>query len=336
MSAVLAALQAQANEVAAISHDMNEVQVGGQQARLLPDGKYAFARLIEYIEFGNHPQEFNGQAKDPALEIQLGFALYGDGIQNEDGTPYIIRPYRFPIKYNDRARSYSLFQLLNWDKTATHFAQLLGKAWLVKISNEPRSKTDQTLVSRLDLTTFLPPLDPVSGNPYAIPVPSDDLYRAFFFDRPTKEAWDSLYIEGKNAKTGASNNWVQEQIMQALNFEGSALQLMLAGAGITALPEAAPAAPQAAIATPVMPLAQPAIQAAPVAPVVQPAAIPAQSAPAVAAPTPLAPVVPASAIPQSGDASSPAQVSAPAPVQPVVAPVALAAPLVVNQSATTA
>jgi len=69
MSAKLAALQAlAAQDVAESGIDLNEAVKGGGGGRLLPEG-YAFGRLVEYIEFGNQPQEFQGQAKDPALEF---------------------------------------------------------------------------------------------------------------------------------------------------------------------------------------------------------------------------------------------------------------------------
>lgn len=297
--------------------DMNEAVKGGGGGRLLPAG-YAFGRLIEYVELGKQPQEFGGKAKDPAMEISIGFALWGQGYQNDDGTPYIIRPYSMALSRNEKARAFLLFKALNWKGTAKNFGQLLGETYLVKIVHEAKSKSDQTIVSRIDLKGFLPPLDPVTRQPYAIPDVPAEQYNLFLWNRPTKGAWDKLYIEGqweaKDGKPAESKNRVQETILGALDFQGSPLQQLLGGA-VTALPQAAaPAAvaPQAvAPAAPVAPAVAPV--AAPVAPVVAPSAIPAAVAPQVAVPLAPAPVVAPAAV-------------APAPVVPTgVVPTAIPA-----------
>lgn len=270
-----AEMQALANEAAEQGPDMNEVQKGGGGARLLPVG-YAYGRLVEVVELGNHPQEFGGKQKDPALEVQLGFALYNTGdrqYQNDDGTPYIIRPYSFAISRNEKARAYLLFKALNWKGTKKSFAQLLGDAFLVKIEHVPKSKTDPTLVSRVDLKGFLPPLDAASQMPYPIPAATDDLMRLFLWSHPTKAGWDALHIAG-TYDDGKSKNYTQERILGALDFMGSPLQQLLFNAGVTALPTApsAPAQPPAAPLPPgagYAPMTPPATQ--PVAPEVAPA-----------------------------------------------------------------
>lgn len=317
MSDYLQNLLAQANEAAEASGiDMNEAVRGGQGARLLPAG-WAFAQLVEVIELGNHPQEYQGKAKDPAPEIQLGFALTGTAPDpadptkqlsycNDDGTPYIMRPWPFALSRNEKAKAYLLFKKLNWRGTAKSFAQLLGQKWLVQIVHEAKSKTDATIVSRMDLKQFLPPMvaaGPQAGQPYQIADADPSLYKLFLWDRPTLEAWNSLKIDGtyeadeNGQKVQKSKNRVQEQILAALNFQGSPLQLLLSG-GVTALPTAAvptqaPAAPVAAPQVAVPVTAPVAAVAAPVAPAVAPqvAAPLAQQAPAVVPPVAVQPPV---------------------------------------------
>ena len=322
MSAKLEALQAlAAQDVAESGIDLNEAVKGGGGGRLLPEG-YAFGRLVEYIEFGNQPQEFQGQAKDPALEFTLGFALTGQGYQNDDGTPYIVRTYNTALSRNEKARAFKLFKALNWKGTAKSFAQLLGETFLVKIKQVPKSKTDPKIVSRIDLDGFLPPLDPVTRQPYPVAEAPDDMYRLFLWSRPTKEAWDSLYIEGEYE--GKSKNRIQEQILAALDFQGSPLQQLLMQSGVTALPTAAPAAPVAApvAAAPVVvaPTPAPAAVAAPVAPAAvpdAPLAVPAAASPAVASVA-----VPSVSVPTPAPvavAPAPAQVGVQVPATPVAA-----------------
>ena len=322
MSAKLAALQAlAAQDVAESGIDLNEAVKGGGGGRLLPEG-YAFGRLVEYIEFGNQPQEFQGQAKDPALEFTLGFALTGQGYQNDDGTPYIVRTYNTALSRNEKSRAFKMFKALNWKGTAKSFAQLLGETFLVKIKQVPKSKTDPKIVSRIDLDGFLPPLDPVTRQPYPVAEAPDDMYRLFLWSRPTKEAWDSLYIEGEY--DGKSKNRIQEQILAALDFQGSPLQQLLMASGVTALPTAAPAtpvaAPVAAAPVAVAPTPAPAAVAAPVAPAAvpdAPLAVPAAASPAVASVA-----VPSVSVPTPAPvavAPAPAQVGVQVPAMPVAA-----------------
>lgn len=308
------ALLAQANAAAETSDDMNEAVKGGSGARLLPEG-YAFGRLVEYVELGKHPQEFAGVAKAPALEVQLAFALWGQGYQNDDGTPYIMRPFRFAVSRNEKAKAFKLFKALNWKNTAKTFAQLLSQAYLVKIVNQAKSKTDATLVSRIDFAGFLPPIDPVTKAPYNIPDADPNLYRLFLWDYPSKTAWDSMYVEGK-FDDGNSKNFNQEYILSATDFAGSALDLLLSASGL--------ALPTAAVAPPVAPAA-PSVPVAPVAPAIAP------TAPAAA---PAAPVLPAgvgyapafSAPPAAPEVAPTAPLAPVVPVAPV-APVAAVAPI---------
>lgn len=285
-------LLAQANAAAETSADMNEAVQGGGGARLLHEG-YAFGRLVEYVELGNHPQEFGGKAKDPALEVQVAFALWGTGYQNEDGSPYIIRPFRFAISRNEKAKAYLLFKSLNWKGTAKTFAQLLGQAFLVKIVNSAKSKTDATIVSRIDFKGFLPPIDPVSKAPYNIPEADASLYKLFLWERPTKLAWDSMYVEGQY-DDGKSKNYLQEYMMGALDYAGSPIDQLLSGPGL-ALPTAPAVAPQ--------------VPLAPVAPAV--AAVPVSPTPPVMPVSPAAP----SAIPAGSPTTSPSS-----PVMPPAMP----------------
>ena len=250
--AELQALAAQAVEESGV--DLNEAVKGGSGGRLLPVG-YAFGRLVEYIELGNQPQEFAGKAKDPALEFTLGFALTGTAPNGEtyhlpDGTPAVVRTYNTAMSRDDRSRAFKLFKALNWKGTAKGYAQLIGEPILVKIVHVPKSKTDPAIVSRIDLAGFLPPLDPVTQSPYPIPAAPDDLYRMFLWNMPTKEAWDSLYIDGEFE--GKSRNRIQETVLAALDFQGSALQTLLGGTATLALPSSPVVAAAALPASPVV------------------------------------------------------------------------------------
>lgn len=353
MSSNLQQLLNEQNEAQAVSGiDMSEAVSGGGGSRMLPAG-IAFAQLIEVVELGKQPQEYQGQAKDPVMEIQLAFALTGqcqtpgpngefEKYANEDGTPYIIRPYSMAMHRNDKAAAFKLFKALNYKGVAKTFGQLLGQKWLVNVVHVPKSTKDKTLVSRLDLTSFRPAIDPMSGAAYPIPDAPDSYYKAFSWAKPTLAAWDSLFVEGewaaqeakdgKPARAAQSKNRVQETILGAVDFEGSPLQALLLANG-KPIPVKAAASPVAAPQAVVAPPASPVVAAAPVAAVQAPAVPTVAAQPgAVAAPavTPAAAVAaPVVAPAVVGEVAAPLAVQAPVVAPPGIAPVAVAAPNVV-------
>lgn len=288
-------IQQLANQQAEVSEDMNEAS--GSGSKLLPAGAY-LGRVCEYIDLGVQPQEFNGKAKDPAPQIRIGVALFGPNAQGADGSPYIMRSSDITVYRNDKAGAFKAFKAMNWkgDKNIKHFAQFLGQAFIFQVGVKT-SKTSNRQYNTLDLDKTTAAINPLDNSMYPVPELTDDLYRVLLWDFPTKEDWDALFIDG-NRDDGKSKNFIQEKIMSALNFQGSPLQLLLAGAGINTLPSAP--------AQPATPVAQP--QAA--------APVPAPSAPApVSVPPVLAPE-----IPQNISAPTPAPVQAPIaqPALPVI------------------
>jgi hypothetical protein len=80
--------------------------------------------------------------------------------------------------------------------------------------------------------------DALTGNVTLLPVPEPTLpLRLLLWDTPTKEQWDSVFIDGtrmvKNEageEVEESKNWLQRDIVTAaLNFGGSPLEQMLNG-----------------------------------------------------------------------------------------------------------
>lgn len=269
---VLETLKAQAAQAAEVGVNMTEVEVGGG-GRLLPAG-YALGRLVEYVELGKQPQSYNGEAKADEFEVQLGFALWGKGVpdpanpgkylegsqvEEDDGSPYIIRPFPIKLSRNSKAKAFNLFKVMNWTGKHTHFGQMLGEAFLIPIIHKDVPAKDGQAarkVHRVDLDKILPPLDQLSKQPYPVPQAEDKLYRAFFWDFPTKEAWASLYVEGKY-ENGDSKNVLQEKIMAAKNYAGSPLDVLLSGG--LALPRIGETPAEPAAEAPAVPAGLPAL-----------------------------------------------------------------------------
>jgi hypothetical protein len=314
MSTILEQIAALAAQAAQTGINMTEAVKGGGGARTLPTG-YAFARLVEYVEYGTQPQTMQGQPKPPSKEFTLGFALTGfapnpDPTQpalpyaNDDGTPYILRTFSIKESANDKAGAYLLFKSMNWKGDKTHFAQLLTDGFLVRIEQYTSKTPGSKPRSIINLKDIRPPVqsNPVTGQTEAYPIAparEQDL-KLFLWDYPTEAAWETFKIDGLN-DDGSSKNFIQDKMLGALDFSGSSLEAMLVGSG--------------------KPFTRPAPKAvAPAAP--QPAAPPAQMPAAVMPAAPTMPTVPAMHVPASPPFPTPHQ-----PVSPATAAV-LATPVV--------
>jgi hypothetical protein len=242
-----------AQNAALVEVDMSETSSGGGGARRILPGGMAMAQLVRYIEFGKHAREYQGQAKTPAMVFRMGIALWGDSDpQNplpqkerpetlfhtlkEDGTitPTILNSFDLTIGNNEKSKAKIIFDRLNWRKDSSfkNFAQFLGHKFLVPILSKvgkPKDGKPGQPYNEIDWKNLLPPFDQLTRQPYPIPEAPDDSYQLFLWDSPTKECWDTLFIEGTNEKTGKSKNFLQAKCLEATNFRGSALEQMLGG-----------------------------------------------------------------------------------------------------------
>lgn len=252
MTINLNALSSLVNEtVATQGIDQSVTQAGGNFADvLLPRGTY-FGRFMEYIELGKKiPMHMGKPTGKPAvMNVRLGFIVY-----TPDGSIKRINPFPMAISSFEKAKFKQVFDKMNYDGTLKHMAQRLGQAFMFEVEQytSKAGKTSNT-IDFLSLRT-LPKFDPQTGAPVELPALDESGLRLFLFDNPTKETWDSLHIE--------KNNFLQEDILSAVNFEGSALQQMLMGD----VPDMAAMAAPASVSAPAAPAA-PAAPVAPVAPV---------------------------------------------------------------------
>lgn len=230
--------------------DQSVTQSGGNFADvLLPKGTY-FGRFMEYIELGKKiPMHMGKPTGKPAvMNVRLGFIVY-----TPDGSIKRINPFPMSISSFEKAKFKQVFDKMNYDGTLKHMAQRLGQAFMFEVEQytSKAGKTSNT-IDFLSLRT-LPRFDPQTGQAVELPALDEAGLRLFLFDNPTKETWDSLFIE--------KNNFLQEDILSAVNYEGSPLQQLLEGA----VPSPEALAPQAPAAAPTAPA-----PAAPVPPAVPP------------------------------------------------------------------
>lgn len=239
--------QARAAAAQGAAENMTETTKGGG-GRVLPEG-IALARFTSYIEKGSHVQTYNGEAKAPAPQFQLGFTIVGGRGINTKGEPEnmvqddvfpSVNSYDIALSRNVKSNSIKIFNSMNYKRDVTTFPELLGRLFLLKISHAER---DGKKVHRVDWKSIQAPIDPMTATPYEAPEAPDDAYRLFLWNHPTKEQWDSLFIEGSR-DDGTSKNFIQEDLMKAVDFLGSPLEALLSGAELPALTtEAAPEAP---------------------------------------------------------------------------------------------
>lgn len=233
-------LLALANEAAEVaSTNMSETSSGGER-QLLAAGAY-LGRFVEYLEFGKHAGEYQGKPTKAAPVIRIAFALFGTDA-SDPAKPYILRSFDMRLGNNEKSKTKLAFDRMNYKGTATHFAQLLGQAYLIHVK-VVKAKTSGKERNEISYAELAPPIEPLSKQPYPVPEVSDDLYRLFLWDIPRIEAWDAMHIEGVTDE-GKSKNYLQNMCFVAENFHGSALESLLKNNGVElTLPEPEPEAP---------------------------------------------------------------------------------------------
>lgn len=199
--------------------DMSTASTGGGERYVLPEGS-AIGRLVSYIEVGKKPMEYQGQAKPPALHVRLGFALYGEGYQRDDGKPRIIRSFAMNLSNNEKAKTFKLFKRMNYKGIHKNFAQMLGETFIVPIKHKAGAKG--AVYANIDFEQIAPGIEPISRRPYEIPTTPDEMYQLFLWNNPTLEQWNSIHIEG-------DNNFLQEECLSAVDFPNSKLDQLLNG-----------------------------------------------------------------------------------------------------------
>lgn len=239
-------IDAAVQQAAAKGPNMNEAQKGGSVAYVPPAEGVCRLRLVGYIEGGRQVHEFQGVTsyKD---KVKLIFELSGPKHQPrvlDDGT---VIPHRLTVEetlsLSEKANFYKLFRAMNYDGEARHMAQLLGREFLGTIVHYTTKKgnTVARLKGQNGYTVRSPYYeDPITGDKHHVVAdPAVSELRCFLWEFPSKEMWDSLYIEGEYEERkddkgnvimpARSKNTLQEWIMSAQNWKGSPMEDILQG-----------------------------------------------------------------------------------------------------------
>lgn len=246
------------DEVVKTQDDMTATSSGGSFVRELPIAKVGFGRLSGYVEVGIHEHGKAPHRKPKPLarfSITLLSKHHFFNIGKEEtlkSVPHVMH-LTLPISTNESSDYIKVFQAMNWDQKARHPIQLLNKPFKIAVTHTMNPETKKPQYANLwkgsvkdKIWSFSAPVieDPETGEKTSIankvpPLPNGvaDI-SAFLFSNPCQESFDSLFIEGTRDVKGkdgvvrtVTKNFIQEQIMTALNFAGSEVEALIGGMG---------------------------------------------------------------------------------------------------------
>jgi hypothetical protein len=249
------------------TEDQSVVTAGGDFVYELPVEGLTVGRLIEYVELGKRPQKpWQGKSKPPVDMVRLTFELLSPAknikeieVNGEKRTVAEYITITIAKKQGEKARFKKLFNKLVYGRPIKHLARCLGNAYTITIvhntvaakDGHPEKKYANIEKDGEWLIGAPFAVDAITGTKTEYPVPGNmHPLKIFLWDNPTKETWDSLFIDGtrdvKNDKGEVigqeSKNWLQESILSAVDFPGSKLQLLLGGVAGSDLPMEEPKA----------------------------------------------------------------------------------------------
>lgn len=241
--------KALADEAAEYENQSETTSGGGDfEQREIPAG-VTFGRLIEYIELGNQPQHaYDGKVKPDADQVRITFELLHPKknfreVEIDGVTKKFADKISITIKksLHEKSGYTKLFKAMKYGREVAHMAQMLNEAFLLTVTHG-KSKDGKKTYYNLQAggvwnigAPFM--VDPMEGTQTPIPVgPALSPIRIFLWNKPSKETWATLFIDGDRTVKDAegnekieSKNWLQNKILGASNFTGSPLEDMLAG-----------------------------------------------------------------------------------------------------------
>lgn len=256
-------MQAMIDQAAAMEDQSVSTQGGGGSREFPLPGTH-FLRFVEYVEQGKHTSTGKYGTKTQE-KVRLGFELVGKKAFREvtvnGETKQVGFPISIPVNKSSSSKGdfQKIFHALDAGRGKKHFAQMLGEPFMAQVTavdadGNVVSGDDpdyQKKVKYLNLFsgaldskawTFRAPVqeDPETGETkrYNVPPATLDL-RMFLWNVPTIESWQSLYIDGtrevkdeKGNVKQVSKNFIQERCMEADNWQGSPMHLLLAKNGM--------------------------------------------------------------------------------------------------------
>lgn len=282
------------NQAAAESIDLSEASSGGGGGYEPAAEGICIPVLVGYLELGRRLKKgFQGAPDKKVRQAKWIFEIHGTNrvTTNDEGVKSVKRVtiktwLPEPGKQaSDKSGFYKLFSALNYDKDPAIKipAQLIGRHMLGTIEHyEFESNGEKVKMASLggakDGFLLSPPRTPIIDELTGVPtgeyrvIPCPEIIgdrKVFLWDYANKAMWDSLFIEGeyeaveakdgKPARPAKSKNVIQQELRQALDWEGSPIATILASAGVeldvTEIEQASSNAPAGSAAAAADPLA---------------------------------------------------------------------------------
>lgn len=218
-----------------------------------PEEGTSLARFVDYIEVGEQKQRaYKGKEKQPAPKAYITFELLSKkwikDIERDGKTVTVADriTVSLAISTHKKASFKKLFEKMRYGREDIHhMSQMLGEGFKVtvvhnKVEEGPNAGKVYANITDADGNYLVDgpfKKDDLEGTSVKVKVPdalSDE--RMFIWDEPNKEQWDSIFIDGEKEVTDekgknktVSKNWLQNMILDAVNFEGSPVQAFLEG-----------------------------------------------------------------------------------------------------------
>lgn len=242
---LLAGLNEVVEEVVKIEGvDHNEESSGGGgsfERVVLEDGIYPCYPVM-YVELGTQLfKGFQGAKDTKSKAVRVGFAVFDFDNVDEEGNPRytVIDTGYTPMKLsqNPKAKFFKLQKALNWnnDPQMNHMAKFLGSAHTYEVKVEKGVSKKGTEYNKLLLETLVPAFTGGRGaSRVRETLPEIPLteYSILLWNNPRQDHWDSIRRGKEGTSPTDERNFLQYECLQALDFDGSALDLMLREQGL--------------------------------------------------------------------------------------------------------
>lgn len=230
--------------------DKLATKITQEQAKAAPRERMragpALLRLRSYLELGlKTPKDVTHK---PTRSVRLTFEMHHPDHMisgtKEDGTTYAFAP-TLNVYVNiagPTSRFGKLFAKMNYDGTAVHMSQLVGKPFFAQLSHNGEYDNLSNAAGEWEIGAPLY-TDPMTTKVTELTVPEmDGDPQVFLYDHPEldeddiREMWEGIFIDGTKPD-GSSKNWIQNAIRESINWDESKTKQAVEGAAEIVLPE---------------------------------------------------------------------------------------------------
>lgn len=193
---------------------------GGASSKPIQAGDY-LGYVFHYADIGDQADEFQGELKGYVPNFKVGVALFDWSEEKEDFELVKLHYEFFPIAIKQGSRA-KFMKMMNAFKRAgeevKHFAGYFLKPKLFSVGLSKDGK-----YNNIDFTTVKDGVDQRTKKPIELPMIDEEKLCMFLWNNPDVEEFNKL------------NDWTKNEIINAHNFNGSAVEFMITQEGSEAI-----------------------------------------------------------------------------------------------------